>query len=43
MEHRLLSLTERLGDDDMFSTDLTEEELTRILAPLAVPCIFIYA
>ncbi|PHJ23298.1 hydrolase family or acyltransferase protein [Cystoisospora suis] len=39
---RLLSLTERLGDDDMFSTDLTEEELTRILAPLTIPCIFIY-
>ncbi|EPR57247.1 putative hydrolase family or acyltransferase family,related protein [Toxoplasma gondii TgCatPRC2] len=39
---RLLSLTQRLGDDDMFSTDLTEEELSRILAPLDVPCLFIY-
>lgn len=39
---RLLSLTQRLGDDDMFSTDLTDEELTHILAPLDVPCLFIY-
>ncbi|PFH33374.1 hypothetical protein BESB_085730 [Besnoitia besnoiti] len=39
---RLLSLTQRLGDDDMFSTDLTEEELSQILAPLDVPCLFIY-
>lgn len=39
---RLLSLTQRLGEDDMFSTDLTEEELTHIFEPLDVPCLFIY-
>ena len=34
---RLLSLTERLGDDDMFSTDLTAAELEPILQPVKIP------
>ena len=34
---RFLSLATHLGDDDMFSLDLTEEELTPILSPVRVP------
>ena len=34
---RFLSLATRLGDDDMFSLDLTQEELTPILSPVRVP------
>ena len=37
---RLLALYKRLGDDDMFSSDLTNEELSRILRPVgAAPCL----
>ena len=34
---RFLSLAERLGDDDMFSLDLTEDELEPILSAVKVP------
>lgn len=34
---RYVSLTGRLGDDDMFSVDLTEAELEPILSPVKVP------
>ena len=35
--HRFLSLAERLNDDDMFSVDLTEDELEPILSPVKAP------
>ena len=34
---RFASLAERLSDEDMFSVDLTEEELLPILEPVAIP------
>ena len=34
---RYINLVERLGDDDMFSVDLTEAELEPILSPVKVP------
>lgn len=34
---RFLSLAERLGDDDIFSLDLTEDELTPKVSPVKVP------
>lgn len=40
---RLLSLTGRLTDDDMFSTDLTEEELDPILNSVKVPIQLCYS
>ena len=37
---RLLALYKRVGDDDMFSSDLSDEELSRILHPVgAAPCL----
>ena len=39
---RFLSLATRLGSDDMFSLDLTEEELTPILSPVKVPIALCY-
>ncbi len=35
--NRYLSLAERLGDDDMFSLDLTEAELIPILSAVKIP------
>lgn len=35
--YRYLSLAERLGDDDMFSIDLTEPELFPLLSSVKVP------
>lgn len=39
---RLLSLLERRGDDDMFSSDLEDAELSDMLSPLGVaPCLIL--
>ena len=40
---RCLSLAGRLTPDDMFSNDLTTEELTPILAPVTVPILLCYS
>ena len=40
---RYLSLSERLGDDDMFSADLTREELRGILPKVRVPISLCYS
>lgn len=40
---RFLSLSERLSDEDMFSVDLTEEELTPILKVVRVPIMLCYS
>lgn len=40
---RFLSFTERLGDDDMFSLDLTEDELGPIFSPVKVPIALCYS
>ena len=40
---RYLSLSERLGDDDMFSADLTREELRGILPKVQVPISLCYS
>ena len=38
--HRLLALYQRLGDDDCFSSDLTDKELASILQPTgSSPCL----
>jgi alpha-beta hydrolase superfamily lysophospholipase len=39
---RMVSLFQRLGDDDMFSSDLTDAELQHILSPVgAAPCLIL--
>ena len=40
---RYISLTERLGDDDMFSVDLTEAELEPILSSVKVPAFLCFS
>ncbi|XP_011406884.1 PREDICTED: uncharacterized protein LOC105314416 [Amphimedon queenslandica] len=40
---RLLSLAGRLTKDDMFSVDLTKEELAPILQPVTVPILIVYS
>ncbi|KAG1677912.1 hypothetical protein FOA52_001330 [Chlamydomonas sp. UWO 241] len=41
---RLLSLYQRRGDDDMFSSDLSDDELREMLSPLgATPCLLLQA
>ena len=41
--YRYLSLAERLGDDDMFSVDLTKEELKSIIPKMQVPIALCYS
>ena len=41
--YRYLSLAERLGDDDMFSVDLTMEELKSIIPKVQVPIALCYS
>lgn len=41
--YRFLSLAGRLTDDDMFSVDLTEEELKPILSPVKVPILVCFS
>ena len=41
--YRYLSLAERLGDDDMFSVDLTKEELKSIIPKVQVPIALCYS
>ena len=41
--YRFLSLVGRLNDDDMFSVDLTEEELKPILSPVKVPILVCFS
>jgi alpha-beta hydrolase superfamily lysophospholipase len=41
--YRYLSLAERLGDDDMFSVDLTMEELKRVIPKVPVPIALCYS
>ena len=41
--YRYLSLAERLGDDDMFSIDLTLEELKCVIPKVAVPIALCYS
>ena len=41
--YRYLSLAERLGDDDMFSVDLTTEELRSIIPKVQVPIALCYS
>ena len=41
--YRYLSLAERLGDDDMFSVDLTVEELKSIIPKVQVPIVLCYS
>lgn len=40
---RFLSLSERLSKEDMFSLDLTEEELANILKPVQVPILLSFS
>lgn len=40
---RYLSLAERLGDDDMFSIDLTKEEMEQIIPKVQVPISLCYS
>ena len=40
---RYLSLAERLGDDDMFSIDLTKEEMKQIIPKVQVPISLCYS
>lgn len=40
---RFLSLAERLSEEDMFSLDLTEEELSDILKPIQVPILLCFS
>lgn len=40
---RLLSLAGRLTEDDMFSTDLTEDELQPILQCVLIPILLCYS
>ena len=41
--NRFLSLAERLGKEDMFSLDLTEEELHSILEPIQIPILLCFS
>lgn len=41
--YRFLSLAGRLTDDDMFSVDLTEEELEPILSPVKIPILLCFS
>ena len=41
--YRYLSLAERLGDDDMFSVDLTSEELKCVIPKVPVPIALCYS
>ena len=41
--YRFLSLAGRLTDDDMFSVDLTEEELEPILSPVRIPILLCFS
>ena len=41
--YRFLSLAGRLTDDDMFSVDLTEDELEPILSPVRVPILLCFS
>ena len=40
---RFLSVAERLSDEDMFSADLTEEELRSILEPIRIPILLCFS
>ena len=40
---RYASLSGRMTDDDMFSSDLTEGELGKILGHLDVPCLWVFS
>jgi pimeloyl-ACP methyl ester carboxylesterase len=42
--HRFIAFADRLGQDDYFSSDLTDEELTGRLGHLAtIPTLFVYS
>eukprot|EP01130_Rhizamoeba_saxonica_P008835 TRINITY_DN3580_c0_g2_i1.p1 TRINITY_DN3580_c0_g2~~TRINITY_DN3580_c0_g2_i1.p1 ORF type:complete len:286 (+),score=51.85 TRINITY_DN3580_c0_g2_i1:53-910(+) len=41
--YRFHSFTTRLSDDDMFSTDLTEQELINKLGHISVPCLIAFS
>jgi len=41
--YRFHSMASKLGDEDFFSTDLTQEELAPRLKPLTVPSLFVYS
>ncbi len=43
MASRYLSFGERLGKEDMFSVDLTEEELSGILEPICIPIMLCFS